>query len=82
MLARDIFLLYASGYLMTDYHTNPHPMTYECVDEHPEYISGHSANTDGALFYFVVPDCDGAGTIGHSPPYASNKQLTCVLCSK
>ena len=67
---------------MTEHHTHTHPMTYECVDKNPEYISGQSANTDGALFYFVIPDCSGTGTIGHCPPYDSNKQLTCVVCSK
>ena len=67
---------------MTADNTNAHPMTYECVDKDPQYISGLSADTNGALFYFVVPDCDGFGTIGHCPPYASNKQLTCVVCSK
>ena len=66
---------------MSEYHTH-HRTMYECVDENPEYISGHSANTNGALFYFVIPDCDGDGTIGHCPPYDSNKQLTCVVCTK
>ena len=41
-----------TGYLMTNLHTHRHSMTYECVDQHAEYISGHNDNTDGALFYF------------------------------
>ena len=67
---------------MTDSQGHPHPMTYECVDKDPEYITGYSGNEDGALFYFVKPDCDGRGTIAHCPPYAAYKQLTCVVCSK
>ena len=59
-----------------------HGSTYECVDKNPEYISGLSDNTNGALFYFVGPDCSGPGTTRHCPPYAANKQLTCVVCSK
>ena len=47
---------------MSGYHGHNHGTTYECVDKNPQYISGHSANTDGALFYFVIPDCDGAVT--------------------
>ena len=70
------------GYLMSGHHTQNHGTTYECVDKNPQYISGHSADTNGALFYFVTPDCDGLGTTGHCPPYDSNKQLTCVVCSK
>ena len=71
-----------TGYLMTNLHTHRH--SYECVDQHAEYISGHNDNTDGALFYFlVVPDCEGQGKIGHCPPpYDAKKQLTCVVCSK
>ena len=68
------------GYLMSDHRTH-HGSTYECVDQNPEYVSGQGGQTDGALFYFVKPDCDGMGTIGHCPPYG-NKQLTCVVCSK
>ena len=71
-----------AGYLMAAYPHNKHPSTYECVDENPEYIAGQHANTNGANLFFVRPDCAGAGTIGHCPPYDGNKQLTCVVCSK
>ena len=56
--------------------------TYECVDDSPEYVIGQHANTDGALFYFVKPDCSGDGTIGHCPPYSSNKLILCAVCTK
>ena len=67
---------------MAAHHTNKHPSTYECVDESPDYIAGQQANLNGAGLFFVLPDCAGAGTIGYCPPYAGNKQLTCVVCSK
>ena len=76
MLVSDTFLLYSSGYMNAQ-----HPMTYECLDKNPEYISGQSAHTNGAQFYFVIPDCSGTGTIGHCPPYG-HKQLTCAVRSK
>ena len=66
---------------MAAYPHNKHPSTYECVDENPEYIAGQHAGTNGANLHFVLPDCAEAGTIGHCPPYAANKQLTCVVCS-
>ena len=67
---------------MTAYtHPDRHPKTYECVDASPEYINGHSDNSDGALFFFVKPDCGGHGRLGHCPPYIPDRQLTCVVCS-
>jgi len=70
------------GYLMASYTGHKHQSTYECVDQHPEYISGHAGDSNGALFYFVSPDCSSAGTVGHCPPYNTGKQLTCVVCTK
>ena len=64
---------------MASYTGHKHQSTYECVDQHPEYITGHHANTNGALFYFVSPDCSGTATVGHCPPYNTGKQLTIVL---
>ena len=60
------------------------PSMYRCVDEHPQFIHilGEALNTNGALLYFIVPDCGGTDTIGHCPPYDVNKQLTCVVCTK
>ena len=56
--------------------------TYECVDTQPDYVVGSADNSDGALFYFVNPDCSGHGRLGHCPPYVEDRQLTCVVCSK
>ena len=56
--------------------------TYECIDTHPEYVAGSTDNSDGALFYFVKPDCSGTGRLGHCFPYVEDRQLTCVVGSK
>ena len=44
------------------------PSMYRCVDEHPQFIHilGEALNTNGALLYFIVPDCGGTDTIGHN----------------
>ena len=69
------------GYLMSGKYGNPHPTTYECVDVSPEFISGYSADQNGAHFYFIKPTTSGTGTIS-SPNYYSDRQLTCVVCTK
>lgn len=61
---------------------NTHPTTYECVDASPEYITDSHNNTNGALFYFVKPDCYGFGTTAHCPPYNGGRELTCVVCTR
>ena len=76
-------LLPCSGYLMTGARRDHnHQSDFECVDANPEYVEGHSGDTNGALFYFVRPFCSGRGTIGHCPPYYSDRELTCVVCSR
>ena len=67
---------------MSAYYGHNHPATYECVDRHPQYITGQHGNTYGALFYFVKLDCTGDGTTGHCPPYAEIKFILCAVCTK
>jgi len=78
----DFVQITFSGYLMAERQIHARAGTYECVDQYPEYITGLSGNTNGALFYFVRTDCSGDGTTGHCPPYDAYRQLTCVVCSK
>ncbi|XP_052078439.1 uncharacterized protein LOC127716308 [Mytilus californianus] len=52
--------------------------TYLCVNFHPQYIHGGSANTDGYLLYEVVAQCGALPC----PPYRHGYPLTCVVCSK
>ena len=68
--------------MMSEKNVHPHSATYECVDKSPQYITGQHGDTNGALFYFVKPDCSGDGTIGHCPPYADNKFILCAVCTK
>lgn len=72
--------MYVVGYLMTQLAAQA-ASTFECVDSEPEYLRGMNQDTDGALFYFVKPDCVSAGTIGQCPPYKDDWQLTCVVCT-
>ena len=64
---------------MTDYYNHNYQNTFECVDANPEYINGESRNTNGGQFFFTRIEC---GKGGHCPLYQSNKELTCVVCSK
>ena len=64
------------GYLMTD-HRSHHRSRFECVDRSQASISGSHVNQNGALFYHVEADCGGM----QCPPYNSQKELTCVVCT-
>ena len=65
------------GYLMSEHYSH-HRNTFECVDKNPESIPGSTANTDGALFYHVEATCNGLPC----PPYDTQKELTCAVCTK
>ena len=65
-----------SGYLMSEH--NIHSIsTYECVDSNAAPVPGSSVDTNGGLFYHVKVDCSGL----LCPPYAPEKELTCVVCT-
>ena len=49
-----------------------------CVDKNAEGIPGSDANTEGSLFYHVQARCTGIPC----PPYDSEKELACVVCTK
>ena len=55
------------------------PSTFECVDEHPEYVIGEERDTAGGRIFFVRPRCDQGAGCG---PYREDKVLTCVVCTK
>ena len=52
---------------------------FECVDRHPQSVPGSIANTDGALFYHVEVRCNHGIPC---PPYDTQKEVTCVVCTK
>ena len=69
-----------TGYLMAERENHASPSTFECVDEHPEYVDGQSANTNGGLLHFQRAICPNMGL--PCPPYYGDRALTCVVCSK
>ena len=68
------------GYLMAERHNHPASAVhaFECVDRNPESVPGSTADTNGGLFYHVEAVCDGLDC----PPYVSEKEVTCVVCTK
>jgi len=65
------------GYLMANYYAF-HRTMYECVDKDPESIPGSAINGDGTRFYHVETRCNGIPC----PPYQSEKEVTCTVCTK
>ena len=66
------------GYLMSSHHNNKHNTVFECVDKDAEGIPGSGAHVSGALFYHVQTQCHGI----QCPPYSTEKELACVVCTK
>ena len=65
------------GYIMTEKTTiDHHRSTYECVDKSQEPVPYSQSNTNGALFYHVET------SVPFGPHYNSQKEFTCVLCTK
>ena len=64
------------GYIMVEHYSH-HRSTFECVDRSQESVPGSQANTNGALFYHVEATCNGL----QCPPYDSQKELTCAVCT-
>ena len=66
------------GYLMAE-AVYFHHSTFECVDQSAQSVPGSIANTDGAVFYHVEVKC----SVGiPCPPYNTQKEVTCVVCTK
>ncbi|KAJ8310961.1 hypothetical protein KUTeg_011488 [Tegillarca granosa] len=66
------------GYLAGNLYTNAGREGYICMAEHPDFIFGGNANSDGRLFYSVISTCGSLPC----PPYNESMPLTCVLCGK
>ena len=67
-----------TGYLMGE-RSSFRCSTYECVDKDAESVQGptvHSYSSGG--FYHVEPECTGLSC----PPYDSEIELSCVVCSR
>jgi hypothetical protein len=67
------------GYLMSAYYGNNNGRTqFICVDGNAEGTTGSQSSQDGAVLYFVESICGSLPC----PPYATGKELTCVVCTK
>ena len=62
------------GYLMAGHYANKAATQYTCVDNSVEQVPRSGANTHGYLFYTVEALCYGIP--------CSEKELTCVVCTK
>ncbi len=68
-----------NGYLMSARYNHKHSKTFECVDKDPESIPGSAVDTNGAMLQFNEAKCN----VGiPCPPYDSQKEITCAVCSK
>ena len=65
------------GTLMSPHKTHYRGM-FECVDREAESVPGSAAITNGAFFINVEASCTGMAC----PPYDSQKELLCVVCTK
>ena len=66
------------GYLMSEHRGYNGRSMYECVDADPESIPGlNAASYPRAFFLPVEPHCSGLSC----PPYSSEKELTCAVCT-
>ena len=72
------WILEYSGYLMSAHYNHNGRTTFECMDKEPESVPGGVADTNGALFYFIEATCNGLPC----PPYDTEKELTCAVCTK
>ena len=66
------------GYLMAEHRGHQRTM-FECVDESPQSVPGSAANTNGVLFYHTEVKCNYGIPC---PPYDTQKEVTCVVCTK
>ena len=67
------------GYLMTE-RENPshHRSSFDCVNVNPDVVPGGVADTNGALFQYVIATCNGL----QCPPYQANRVVSCAVCTK
>ena len=76
ILCPDTWTLEYSGYLMSEHYTH-HRSLAVCMDKDAETVSGEAANTDGVVFYNTEVTCNGL-----CPPYVTEKELACAVCTK
>jgi len=65
------------GYLMSEYYRYQRSQ-FSCVDNSFTAVIGSRHNHNGLLFYLVRGVCGSLPC----PNYDSNKELSCVVCTK
>ena len=65
------------GYLLANWYGH-HRTMFECMDQSPQSVPGSIANTDGTFFFHTEVKCNGIPC----PPYDTQKEVTCVVCTK
>ena len=63
------------GYLMAGYRSQNAATQFTCMDKHLQQIPGSGDDSEGYLFYTAETQCNQ-----HIP--CSDKELTCVVCTK
>ena len=68
-----------TGYLMAAYHGYNGRTLFECIDDQPESVPGlNTHDSNNALYYHVEATCNSVSC----PPYDSEKEVTCVVCTQ
>ena len=75
MSCPDTWTLEYSGYLMSERNTKSSP---ECVDKDPDVVPGEFEDSTGPVFFHTEATCNGLPC----PPYVTDKELTCAICTK
>ena len=67
-----------TGYLMAAHDGHNGRTLFECVDDQPESVPGlNGYDSTNALYYHVEATCNSLSC----PPYDSEKELTCAVCT-
>ncbi|KAK3100772.1 hypothetical protein FSP39_025107 [Pinctada imbricata] len=67
-----------NGHLASGNYGDEAKYDYACVDKDPNYISGGTKDTNGALFYPVVAKCGAL----QCPPYNDGHAIMCAICTQ
>ena len=68
-----------TGYLMAAHGGHRGRTLFECIDDQPESVPGlNTYDGDNALYYHVEATCNSLSC----PPYDSEKEVTCVVCTQ
>ena len=68
-----------TGYLMAAHQSHNGRTLFECVDDQSESVPGLNGSDDNnALYYHVEATCNSLSC----PPYDSEKELTCAVCTR